>query len=149
MFQESLKVSQGLFKRFSKKFQGCSKENERVSLGSFKGLSREFKGNVSSFKITRLFYKASNELKWKFQKCIRQDLELFLRSFKCVSRVSQRFFQKVQENVECFKEVLFIFPWCWEASSALLKCLKGVQECFKDVLFCNFVVTWQSLQLTI
>ena len=60
VFQESLKVSQGLFKRFSKKFQGCSKENERVSLGSFKGLSREFKGNVSSFKITRLFYKASN-----------------------------------------------------------------------------------------
>ena len=75
---------------------------------------------------------------------------MFQKCFKGVSRVFQWFYQKVSrvshESFDCFS---MKFSGCFQCVHLLfLSVWKKFQGCFKEVLFCNFVVACPSSQLT-
>ena len=75
-----------------------------------------------------------------------QELGLFLETFKGDSRELQGYLKEVQRMFQgSFKDVLRKFQGCYSKCQVCFKKISMVfQEYFNEVLFCNFVVAWNS-----
>ena len=113
------------FNRVSRKFKGCLN-----FLGSFKEVSRMFQEILKG--VYRKFQGSSKDNSRKFKRCFKDILGKFHGCFNNLWREFQR----------CFKGF-------WRKCQLCLKkkVTRMFQECFNEVLFCNFFVVLHSSHL--